>query len=567
MKFCLPPKIANEFLRAVKSGELDVVKLADMESAARRDFLSKYVGEAAAKEVNALFESKLLLKNQEAGLINWIKSVGGLKPKEVNDLVSRVRKMDKVLNPAEQEAFLADLAAKKLGTDVTFEEAQKITELSDDITKVEQKMDPETATFPTEADRLDYGRSKVALEDFVNDLKTKSEKLTLKDFKKDPFGSTKKSFVDFAGLTKSLKASFDNSVIGRQGLKVLFTHPKIWLKNAKQSFVDMYRTYGGKNVMDEIRADVLSRPNAIKGLYKAEKLAVGVTEEAFPTNLPERIPGIGRAFKASESAFTGFQYRTRADIFDKFMQIAEQTGADTTGIGKVANSLTGRGNLGFAEPIANTVNNVFFSPRFLKSNFDLLTAHLLDKNIGSFARKQAAINLEKVVGGIATILTIAKAIDPKSVDFDPRSADFGKIRVGNTRFDVSGGMGSLVTLASRVITQESKSSTTGKITKLNTGLFGAPTVADLLASFAGNKLSPVGGIVRDTLLKGEDFEGNKPTVGGELKNLLAPLPYTNIQELLADPKADSATIVAAIIADALGISTNTYVPKKKKKKK
>jgi len=41
--------------------------------------------------------------------------------------------------------------------------------------------------------------------------------------------------------------------------------------------------------------------------------------------------------------------------------------------------------------------------------------------------------------------------------------------MGNTRFDITGGMGSLVTLASRLAKQSSKSSTTGIVTKFGTG--------------------------------------------------------------------------------------------------
>jgi len=71
-----------------------------------------------------------------------------------------------------------------------------------------------------------------------------------------------------------------------------------------------------------------------------------------------------------------------------------------------------------------------------------------------------------------------------------------------------------------------------------------------------NKLSPLAAIIRDNWITGRDFQGKKPTVGSNLKNLLAPLPYTNYEELKNNP--DSAPMLAAMIADALGIGTNTY---------
>lgn len=567
-KICLPPSITKKFLQGIKNGDIDIAKLSEMKDGVeRRSFFKESLGisDVQAKEINSLFESKLLLKNQEQGMITWIKSIGGLDKKVVNDLVSRVQKMDKILSLAEQDTFLNDLAGKKLGADISGEELQQLSELSNKFTEAESKLNADKETFSTEEDRLNYGRAKVKLEDFVNEIKTETTKLKIEDFKTSPIKSIKRSVIDFAGLTKSLKASFDNSVIGRQGLKVLFTSPKIWLKNAKQSFVDMYNTFGGKNVMDEVRADVLSRPNAINGLYKKEKLAVGVTEEAYPTNLPERIPYLGRAFKASESAFTGFQYRTRADIFDKYVEIAKESGADITGIGKIANALTGRGTLGPFEGSAEALNNIFFSPRMLKSNIDTLTGHSLQGGISPFARKIAAVNLVKIVSGIAAILAIAKAVNPKSVETDPRSSDFGKIKIGDTRFDISGGMSGLVTLASRLASKSYKSSTTGKITPLDSGKYGALTTTDVITNFMTNKLAPVASVANDMLIRGTDFKGNKPTILGEVKNLLVPLPITNYEELRKDPK--SANIIAAMIADALGISVNTYGNQSKKSTK
>jgi hypothetical protein len=173
----------------------------------------------------------------------------------------------------------------------------------------------------------------------------------------------------------------------------------------------------------------------------------------------------------------------------------------------------------------------------------------------SFVRKQAAINLVKTVGAIAAILSIAEAMYPGSVETDPRSADFGKIRIGNTRFDVSGGMSSLLTLAVREMTQTSKSSTTHKITKLNSNKFGATTGMDVVYTFFENKLSPTAGLFRD-VIKGRDFSGKPLTVSKELANTVLPMPIQNYLDTSKDPKA--ADLLLVIIADGLGIGTNTY---------
>lgn len=128
--WCLPPQFANAFIKALQSGEIDLVKLATMDSTPRRELLAKYVGKENAKEVNTQFEKKLLLKDWQRGMKAFVDSTAGLKPAARRDLVDKVAKMQKILTPEEGKAFLADVASKKLNVEVTSEQAQKITELA-----------------------------------------------------------------------------------------------------------------------------------------------------------------------------------------------------------------------------------------------------------------------------------------------------------------------------------------------------------------------------------------------------------------------------------------------------
>jgi hypothetical protein len=571
MGFCLPKEFANKFLTALKDGTIDPAKLIEMSSEERRTFFKDVVGEADAKEVNALLESKLLLKDQKRGMVAWAKKVSGISETVRADMISRIQKMDKVLDATDQHSFLEDLAAKKLGTEISFEEAQTIAALSKKVA------DTKTAINPTDPvgspSRLEYGAKYVALQNYVHELKLSNAstfKDTLTSAKTNPRRAAIDSISTLAGVAKGLKASFDNSFGGRQGFKAMFVHPTLWAKNFLQSFGYIAKQLGAKPsdnaVMNAIKADIFSRPNALNGTYKNMKLDVGLdTEEAYPTALPEKIPGIGRLYKASEVAYNGMAIRLRADIADQVIDIARNNNHDLTedlnikSLGRLVNSLTGRGSLGTLEKVGKTVNTLFFSPKSLKASFDFLTLHAADE-MSAYSRMQAAKNLLKVTAGMAVIFGVAKALNPNSVDFDPRSADFGKIRIGDTRFDVSGGMSSLVTLAARLATMSSKSSTTGKITPLNSGKFGATTGWDVVSNFATNKASPLAGTLLD-ILKGQDHNGNNPTVAGELTNLLVPLPITNVQELMTNPNA--ANPVLAEIADAIGFVTNTYSPKKK----
>lgn len=570
MSFCLPKELSDKFVKALKTGVIKPGELIQMTSEERRSFLAKIVGEEDAKPVNALLESKLLLKDQKRGMVSWAKKVAGISEEVRHDMISKIEKMDKILNAKDEQTFLEDLASQRLGTDVTFQEAQVIADLSKKVTESKAKVSGDIGS----ASRIEYGAHRVALQEYMKELKLEKADTAFSGIKDklrtNPLGAMKDVVTEIGGMSKGILASFDNSFAGRQGFGAIFTYPKEWASNFAQSFGYIDKQLGKKasdnSVIDGIKADIYSRPNAIDGTYSKMKLDIGLdSEEAYPTSLPEKIPGLGRMYKASETAYNGMAIRLRADIADKLLEIARDQHVDLTdkleieSIGRLVNSLTGRGNLGAAEKVAGHFNTVFFSPRSVKANFDFLTLHATDK-MSVFARKQAATNLLKTSAGIATIMMTANALWPGSAELDPTSTDFGKIKIGNTRFDISGGKLGLVVLAARMITGHTKSSTTGKTSELNSGKFGGTTKMDLLMNFALNKTAPVPSAIV-SYLRGHDFAGNKPTLKSTATNLVVPLPFSNIHSLMSDPNA--ANPLVAEIFDALGFVTNTYTPKKK----
>lgn len=548
-QFCLVPQLAEKFKKAIVDGEIDPQKLSEMTSKERHKFFADMLGEHNASKINALFESKLLLKNQQAGMVSWAKKVTGISEPLKRDIISKIERMDKILSPKEEDAFLEDLVSQRLGLNISFDEATKISDLSQKVTDTKGS-----------ADRMEHGRAIVELRNYTEDLKREANKFSLTEFTNKPFSSVGKGLGEIAGNTKAIKASLDNSALFRQGWKTMWTHPDVWAKNSLQSFKNLWQSFGGKEVMNELNADIVSRPSY--DMMKRAKLDVGTGEEAFPTSLPEKIPVFGKLYKATETAYTAFVRKTRADVFDKYIDIAKKSGVELDdrelkSIGKMVNSLTGRGHLGSLEPIASGVNNILFSPRAIKAHIDTLLQPITGAGGSNFVRKQAAINLLKVITGSAAVLVTARAINKDSVDLDPRSADFGKIKVGDTRFDVTGGAASLLTLAARFATGSTKSTSTGIVSKLNTGDYGGKEFGkDVAYDFFQNKLSPVASIFNDLFVRGTDSQGNKPTAFGELNNLITPLPITTYTELKNNP--NSANILLSMIADGLGVATNTY---------
>jgi len=570
-KYCLIKSLATKFKEKLSNGEIDPEKLASMSSAERHSVLEKIVGKDASN-VNALFERKLLQKYKWKAYIDWAKEVTGIKPEIRRDLISRISKMANdtkinILNPAEEKMFMQDLVNSKLGMNVTFEESKKISELSKKL--LEAKRDWQK----TGNGKL-YGASQVAMERFVGDIK-------VKDISQIEWKNPIKLAEYIAGNAKAVKASMDNSFALRQGLKTLWTHPIIWSKDFVKSFGDIAKGLGGNknDVMDGIKAEIYGRDNSINGTYKKMKLDLGGVEEAYPETLGEKIPLFRRLYIASEVAYNGMGMRLRADLADSMIDLTKKQGVDLEGsvgnkglteqesIGRMINSLTGRGNLGKLDVIGKDINVLFFSPKFLKSQVDVLTQPFTGAGGSNFVRKEASKNLLKIAAGTASVLFIADRMWPGSVDWDPRSSNFGKIKIGNTRFDVTGGMGSLITLTTRIVPTKhdgewglwSKSSGNNQYTKLNSG-FGVKTGTDIINDFFMGKLSPSAGLVRD-MLRQKDMQGNPinltlKSAGQQAMNLFAPLPITNAIETFKDPNA--APLWVAMVADGLGISTNTY---------
>lgn len=620
--FCLPQGELNNFLRAIDEGVLDPVNMVTMSSAERNAAFSDIVGPELGKKLNAEYESKLILKDQQRGIETWFRGATGLTKAAERDLISSLGRMKNVLSAESGDMFLRDLAERRLGFTVTFEEAQGLMNLTRMVEEAKQKIvpgtpergGPEVGTGLIGKDgkeitlnaRLNYGLKSHVLEEYVRYLKKEDITIAERVF-------SKRIIADVAGTMKSMVASLDNSFFGRQGLKVLFSGKKgiaIWSKAFVKSWGDIANELAGKKIRTGIKdkngkeisldysnalikADVLSRDNALNGKYLAGKFDLGVKfEEAFPSTIPKRVPGLRRIYNASESAFNGAAMRMRADLADFYIKQAEGASIDMLNkenavpIGRMVNSMTGRGYIG--ERSGEMVNVLLFSARFLKSNLDVLTAPFqygrikVAQSMGVkytagevFARRTAAYNTVKMAIGIALTLYFAEQMFPGSVEKDPRSSDFGKIKIGSTRFDVTGGVGSMAVVAMRLIPTNvdgewgmwSKTSTgdfrqttvigrnaEGKLASTAPEQYGARDSVDVFTDYFLNKASPAAHVPL-AIWAGRQFDEDEVTASNLIQQGTLPIIYSTVKDL---QKPEAAPMLAGILSDALGIGTNTY---------
>lgn len=468
-------------------------------------------------------------------------------------------------------------AAQAVANIITEEEVRIIARFAQEASERKITMEQSkrrTEGKPATKKEMEYGIAMSLFLEYVDDLKAEANKRTMgrviKDYLKNPV-----DFIsDFFGTLKAAKASLDDSFLLRQGLptflKGITGHipsAVIWWKTFFRSWKFMWDTLRKKKVMRMLFAEIVSDPDY--DLLKKAKVALNVIEEEIPVDIPSRIPLVGILFRMGENAFVGSSRYMRYQLAKQYLSVWRKSGKELTkreleSIGKLANSQTGRGDTAARSQRPGLLNNVFWSPRNLRASIDILTLHLFDRNFTAFARRQAAINLLRYISGTAMILALAKWVDDDSVTWEPTNADFGKIVIGNTRFSVGGSHGVLVVLASRLITRKFTSSTTGKTVTIDSRKFGALGGKDLVFNFLDNKLSP-GAALAISIIDQKTWKGDQLRIPQMIDDALTPLLIQNVIE--TGSADDSANVLAALIAEAIGVNVQTYNNDRKKKSK
>jgi hypothetical protein len=370
--------------------------------------------------------------------------------------------------------------------------------------------------------------------------------------------------LSIINVPRAMKSSYDISAPFRQGLVLGARHPKMFASE----FRTMLKSFKSESFYDDVMDDIATRPTyetmqkAKLQLTDLENLST--REEGFMSNIAEEIPVIGRGVRASGRAYTAFLNKFRADAFDNYLTMAEKQGLDIEdtqvlkGIASWVNHATGRGSAKSLEGAMAPLNAMFFSPRLIMSRVQLLNPAYYAK-LDPFARKQALQGMGQLLGAVSLTLYMAKLAGAE-VGLDPRSADFAKIKVGDTRIDIAGGFQQYLVAGWRLYTGESVNSA-GEVRELEGG-FGNPSRYDIAGSFAENKLAPVPGYGVDWS-KNENFAGDPFDPVKETARLFVPLGVENAYEgFKSSPEAG----IASATLGSIGFGTQTYDAAKKRPK-
>ena len=377
--------------------------------------------------------------------------------------------------------------------------------------------------------------------------------------------------LDVLNVPRTIMSSMDFSAPLRQAVIATVTHPTL----AAKAGLEMFRQSVSQKRFDrwfhDVKADERYSIMEDSGLYVADPHDPRLTakEEAFMNNLAEKIPLIGKLIKGSERAYVGYLNKMRVDLFNQFVDEYEAQGKTFDnnpdlykGLASYINNATGRGKLGVIESAAPVMNAVFFSPRLIASRLNMLNPvyyYKLPKEV----RIQALGDIAKFIAFGSTILFLASLANDDEDDevvMDARSSDFGKMKFGNTRWDIWGGFQQYIRIFTQLMTGESRSANTGILQDLGgEGAFGR-TRGDVALSFVRGKLAPIPSMIAD-ILSNRTIMGEKPTILKEAESHLLPLIYSDLKTAMKE-KGISALFTVGIPA-TFGVGVQTYLPREK----
>jgi hypothetical protein len=411
-------------------------------------------------------------------------------------------------------------------------------------------------------------------------------------------------FLKSLSITKSLKASLDFSAPGRQGAVFTLTqNPIKTLKQIGKQFEFWYSEKSYNDWLNGVKSSEYYPLLKASGLYIAETDAkLEAAEEALMSNFMNKVPLIGKtrvlksgfkvkgldAYARAERAYVGFLNNLRVQAFlDGAQKMSEAGISPKTNIDEFkswadyVNNATGRGTAGKKNLIgrgfeagAPGLSLFFFSPRFMWSRLNLTGINpSMYYRMSPMARKMAIKRTMGYFGMSALVLGLAAFKynndddDETSVELDPRSSDFAKIKYGNTRIDILSGNQQVFRTISQALSGEKKKLTTGEIQTLGEK-YGSQTRGGVVGNFFVNKFSPIMSVVYkkyaltepEQKMRQEEGEG-----GSDIKSIVAdltiPLYIQDVQNLSKDHGASGA--IGFTLLNVFGLSVQNMQPKTK----
>lgn len=325
--------------------------------------------------------------------------------------------------------------------------------------------------------------------------------------------------LSILSIPRSIKASSDFSFPMRQGIfqmsrpewyNMFYTNIKSFMSEEVSRAADARVLFGQ---FGNVRAET--------GLAFVDRFGPLVKgEEFFMSAMTRNAPII----KNGERAYIASGNVLRSDVWDSivkgwlkpelrdstFTSIAELAAAAEKpeqafhDLSKWLNVTTGRGDIDWFKRSGHILNALFFAPRFFASRIQIpyyATKFMIQDPV---LRKEIGRDVGSFVVSNMTMLLLLQKSHLAEVEWDARSPDFGRARIGPLRFDFWAGYQPLVRYAAQAGWQQNKAYGTGT-------LYDKP-MHETMFNFLRTKLNIAPGQALD------QFMGEKPS-GEVLANL------------------------------------------------
>lgn len=402
-------------------------------------------------------------------------------------------------------------------------------------------------------------------------------------------GITGRAILDTGNLMRAGMSTGDLSVLLRQTFTAVSRNPVMGAK-AFAKGLKYWGTGRGKEEFESALSKIKDHPNWRWMKESGLEIQGMGGSEMYPSNALEKVKGVKNIVQASERNFIGVGNDIRAERFNRFVEQYAKKGKTPAndpelfkGLAAEINASTGIGKIPERlEHMSETLNATLFSPRLLFSRFHYLNpkTYLPTELIGlnkelQVAKKagnevmakqieqkifnvkeikgQAAKDMAAMVSVSVGALLTAKAMGAE-VETDPRSSDFGKAKFGNTRFEITGGFTPYLRNLVQFATGQTKSTTTGKITSLDS--YGGGGRSGVAIKFARSKLNPLAGTVWN-IADRKNMVGQPTTLKSIFVNS-TPMVWQDTWSAMTDEERSNFKTIMVATGGILGVGTNTY---------
>ena len=572
--FTISPEIAKLVKSYVEQG---IVKLEDIVDNIH-ELLKDDIKDITKKDVQDLiageYQKKKPTKNELAAKVRDLKTEAKLLT-EYEKLEAGVPKTER--QKIEKNRELADLRKKIKENDLTKLSEAK-SRMKAQIEKVEQQIAKGDFEKAPEKKVIKLDEEGRKLQAKLTKLKKERDvrRLTLQYQKQNKVQRTFNKVLEVFNIPRSLMASTDFSAPLNQAVIATINYPK----EAKDAAVQMVKAAASQEAFDNWFYDLKETPR-----YELmNKLKLGITdpfnpelqarEEAFMSGYAEQIPGVGKLVKGSERAYVQYLNKLRVDLFNKFVDRFESQGKTYENnkklyesTAKYINNITGRGELGPLKKFAPLFSALFFSPRLMAARINMLNPYYF-VTLPTELKKQYGKDMGTALGLLSTMLTLFSLYgktqddddeDKITVETDPRSSDFGRVKQGDTRWDFSGGFQPYLRAVTQFTTGERKKTSTGEIMEMEGKIPGTGR-QDIVLGFFRNKLAPVPSMIID-FTTGKNAVGEKVELKDELLKNVIPLSFQSIYE--GYEKKGPQAIATVGLPAIFGVGVSTYEQRKK----